>query len=125
MIYGIGIDIVDIPRLERVIERWGARFLDRVFCQGEQKRCLSTSRPAAGLAARFAAKEAFVKALGTGFRNGMAPSQICVKQRENGAPYIEIKGMVKQVAEEKGIRGWHLSLTHEKGHAVAVVVLEN
>ncbi len=124
MIYGIGIDIVEIDRMERAIDRWGGRFLDRVFCPEEQERCLKVLRPAAGFAARFAAKEAFVKALRTGFRHGMGPSQICVRQDGDGAPYIEIGGEVARWAARAGLKKWHLSISHEKAHAVAVVVLE-
>ncbi len=123
MIFGIGTDLVEIDRIDRCVEKWGDRFLKRVFCQQEIERCLCTVRPASCLAARFAAKEAFVKALGTGFRSGMGPGQICVVQDELGKPDFHLRGRVLQAVQELAITGWHLSLSHEKGHALAVVIL--
>ncbi len=124
MILGIGIDIVHVPRIEVAVERFGDRFIDRVFCQKEAQQCLCKRDPYPSLAGRFAAKEAFVKALGTGFRLGVALTQICVDRKDSGAPYLNLLGKARELAEIRGVTGVHLSISHEDRYAVAMVVLE-
>ncbi len=124
MIVGVGIDVVEIKRLERAIERFGDRFLQRVFCFNEIETCLKKTDPYPGLSARFAAKEAFSKALGTGFRNGLRLTDICVKQDQLGAPYLFLKGAAQRFLNKMGISKVHVSLSHERSFAVSVVILE-
>jgi holo-[acyl-carrier protein] synthase len=124
MIYGIGVDIVEISRMEKVIERWGERFLRRVFTEGEIAFCQKKGRPAARFALRFAAKEAFAKALGSGFRDGLGFRQIEVKRDSNGRPILGLHGRGKKMCEGRGIAKSHLSLSDDGRYAIAMVVLE-
>jgi len=125
MIYGIGVDIVQIPRIEKLIEQQGNRFLNNVFTEAEIDFCREKARPAARFALRFAAKEAFVKALGTGFRNGLGFRQIEVTKDPNGRPILGFHGRSKEIYEERGIRKSHLSLSDDGLYAIAVVLLED
>jgi holo-[acyl-carrier protein] synthase len=124
MIYGIGIDIVQISRIETVIERWGYRFLKRVFTESEIAFCQAKARPAARFALRFAAKEAFAKALGSGFRDGLGFRQIEVQKNPNGRPLLGLYGKSKEVTQNRGITKTHLSLSDDGLYAVAMVLLE-
>jgi len=123
MILGIGVDIVDISRIRSVYKRHGERFLKRAFTRGEVTYCLKKQDPIPSLAARFAAKEALVKSLGTGFSMGIGFKDIEV-DRSKGRPYIRLDGNARKQASEMNVSGIHLSLSHEKGHAVAVVIIE-
>jgi holo-[acyl-carrier protein] synthase len=122
MIAGIGVDIVEIARIRALIERHGERFLKRVFSPAEVRHCSRRIDPATGLAARFAAKEAFVKALGTGMTKGMRFKDIQVTGE--GRPQLKLTGKAREIAESMGIRGVHVSLSHERTHAVAMVIVE-
>ena len=122
MIYGIGIDIVKIERMREASERWGRRFLERVFTESEISYCLEKKDPYLSFAVRFAAKEALIKAIG---------SEIPVSMREmevvnfgGGKPEIKTSGRLREFFGEKGIAFAHLSLSHEKEYGVACVVLE-
>lgn len=125
MIYGIGVDIVQIPRIEKLIEQQGDRFLNNVFTEAEIGFCREKARPASRFALRFAAKEAFVKALGTGFRNGLGFRQIEVTKDLNGRPILGFHGKSKEICKERGIRKSHLSLSDDGLYAMAVVLLED
>jgi len=118
MIKGIGVDIVSVGRLERWLGDSG--LLERFFHPEELAACRSR---AASLAARFAAKEAFVKALGTGFR-GMALKDIIVTNQANGKPEMQVRGAALDALVKNGANKIHISLTHERENAVAMVVLE-
>ena len=125
MIYGIGVDLVKVARIERVLARFGDRFLARVFTEGEIAYCRGKSWAAAGFAMRFAAKEAFSKALGVGLRKGgIRWREVEVIAGPMGKPEIFISGRAARLCEEVGITGTHLSLTDEDGRALAVVILE-
>jgi len=124
MIYGIGIDMVEISRLEKALERWGDRFLKRVFTEAEIEYCHHTVRAASRFALRFAAKEAFSKALGLGFRNGLTLRHIEVERGHNGRPHLSLHKMAKELCERHGIKNSFLSLSDNGLYAVAVVVLE-
>jgi len=124
MVIGVGIDLVSIPRIELSIERWGARFLDRIYTPDELLFCLGRSNEKASLAARFAAKEACSKALGTGMRQGVTWRQIEVTHEPSGKPCLRLNGCALNRAKQIGVGSWHLSLTHEREYAGAVVVLE-
>ncbi|MCL1930173.1 MAG: holo-ACP synthase [Treponema sp.] len=121
MITGIGIDMVQIQRMERWRQRPG--LLERYFHPRELAAAFSRGRGADSLAARFAAKEAFGKALGTGFA-GMALKDIMVVSHPNGRPELQVAGTAMDALKENGANRIHLSLTHEQDNAAAVVVLE-
>jgi holo-[acyl-carrier protein] synthase len=125
MIYGIGIDLVKVARIERVLGRYGDRFLARVFTAPEIAYCRARSWAASGFALRFAAKEAFSKALGVGLRkNGIRWREVEVIPNPMGKPEIFVSGRAAQLCGKAGITGMHLSLTDEDGRALAVVILE-
>lgn len=124
MVYGIGVDLVHIPRVERVLERWGERFLQRVFTAGERALCFSRPRPASAFALRFAAKEAFSKAIGLGMRQGILWRDIEVFHHPGGRPGLRVTGRARDHCRERGITGMHLSLSDEKEYGTAVVILE-
>ncbi|MSQ91302.1 MAG: holo-[acyl-carrier-protein] synthase [Phycisphaerales bacterium] len=118
-----GIDLVDVERIERMLAEHGERFLERVFTPSEQAYAQSGgARRADRLAARFAAKEAIFKAIGTGLRSGMSWTEIEVRVLPSGAPAIALSGRVAEVAEEQGISGWLVSLSHAGGFAFASVI---
>jgi holo-[acyl-carrier-protein] synthase len=119
MIRGLGIDLCEIARMEAICKRFGEKLL-RVFDDGEWDDC--RERPAS-LAARWAAKEAFVKALGTGFRT-LKHRDVAVRSDERGRPFLVLKGRALTLFEEKGGGRLHLSLSHEKQQALACVIWE-
>jgi holo-[acyl-carrier protein] synthase len=125
MIYGIGVDLVKVVRIERVLARYGDRFLDRVFTAREIGYCRGKSWAAAAFAMRFAAKEAFSKALGVGLRRGgIRWREVEVIPNAMGKPELFISGRAAQLCEAAGIDNMHLSLTDEDGRALAMVILE-
>jgi holo-[acyl-carrier protein] synthase len=125
MIYGIGVDLVQVARIERVLERYGDRFLARVFTAGEIAYCRGKSWAASGFAMRFAAKEAFSKALGVGLRrDGIRWREVEVVPNAMGKPEFSVSGRAAQLCAEAGITGMHLTLTDEDGRALAVAILE-
>ncbi len=116
MIIGVGVDVVDVSRLARALERT-PRLADRLFTPGER------DRPVASLAARFAAKEAVAKALGA--PGGLKWRDAEVVTEEGGRPVLHVHGGVAEEAASQGITRWHLSLSHDGGVATAVVVAES
>ncbi|MHB8068850.1 MAG: holo-ACP synthase [Desulfobaccales bacterium] len=125
MIYGIGVDLVKVARLAAAIDRHGERFLNRIFTPREIALCQGKVRAASMLAMRFAAKEAFSKALGVGLRQGgIRWREVEVVPNPRGKPDISVSGRAAQLCEEAGITGMHLTLTDENDQALAVVVLE-
>jgi holo-[acyl-carrier protein] synthase len=125
MIIGTGIDIVEIPRFRKVIARTGERFLRRVFTPEEQRFCLARQDPTPHLAARFAAKEAVFKALGTGWSKGVTWLDVEVCRRDQDAPVVLLHGTAQKIAISKGVSTIHLSLTHTNNHAAATAILTN
>jgi holo-[acyl-carrier protein] synthase len=125
MIVGSGIDLVEIGRIQRSVERYGQRFLDRVFTAAEQAYCLRKRRAAESLAARFAAKEAGAKALGTGISQGVNWLEIEVVREPGGRPALRFYGRAAQFALRLGARRAALSITHTADLAMASVVLED
>lgn len=123
MILGIGIDQVEALRIATLIERFGDRGERRLFTERELGRCADRPRPAECLAARFAAKEAFAKALGTGLR-GMQWTDIEVRGGEGERPELELHGRALEAFTRLGGQRLHVSLTHEAGVASAIVLLE-
>lgn len=125
MIYGIGVDVAEISRISKAWTRWGERFEKRIFTRAEVEFCLSRPRPAACLAMRFAAKEAFSKAMGIGLRsNRLLWRDIEVAHDERGKPCFLLHDTAARVVDEAGVTACHLSLTDEAGLAQAFVVAE-
>ena len=124
MILGIGIDIVHVERIESAVTRGRERLLDRIFTRAEQEEAGSGPGLYERLAARFAAKEALFKALGTGWSGGIAWRDAEVRSEPSGRPELSLSGRARQVASGMGVTRSHLSLSHEGGIAAAVVVLE-
>ena len=124
MIRGVGVDIVKVDRIEQAVERWGYRFLKRIFTAAEIERCQQRARPAQCLALRFAAKEAFAKALGLGMRKGLRWRDIEVVHDHLGKPDLLLYNQAQRLLEAmEASRTW-LSLSDERESALAVVVLE-
>ena len=115
-----GVDIIEISRIRRVLDRYSQRFLHRVYTDGEIAYCRGR---APNLAARFAAKEATMKALGTGIR-GVAWKDIEITRRESGAPGVLLHGRARLRAQRLGVLDISLSLSHSREYAVAFVVLQ-
>ena len=124
MIVAIGIDIIEVARIREVLLRT-PRFAERVFTQAEREYCDARGAVAAQhYAARFAAKEAALKALQTGWRGGISWQDVEVASRENGAPYLIFSGQVQKIYEGFGATATHLTISHTSEHAIAQVVLE-
>ena len=124
MIYGIGIDIVKIARFKRALERWGDRLSTRVFTPEELSICHAKAQPDRHLALRFAAKEAFLKALGIGMFQGVAWTEIEIVNDPSGRPLMNVKGGAEKICQEKGITEIIVSISHEAEYGVAHVLLE-
>ena len=124
-IVGTGIDITEVPRIARAIERHGDRFLQRIFTAAEIRYCESKKNRIERYAARFAAKEAAMKAIGTGWRQGVAWKEIEVGREPGGRPTVHFTGRVQQHAARLGAKRASLSLTHTEQTAMAQVILED
>jgi len=124
MIIGTGIDIVEIERFRKVLERLKDRFILRVFTFGEQTFCLRHRDPAPHFAARFAAKEALFKALGTGWAKGVTWLDAEVQRERQDAPVMMLHGEARRLSDGMGVQRVHLSLSHSDRWAVATVILE-
>jgi holo-[acyl-carrier protein] synthase len=125
MIVGTGIDIVEVPRIGQSIERFGERFLKRIFTPAEIRYCQAKANYVERFAARFAAKEAGMKAIGTGMRGGVSWQDFEVGREPGGRPTMLLHGKAAQVAAGLGMRRAHLSVSHTEEHAVAYVILED
>ena len=125
MIYGIGVDLVQVARLAAAIERYGERFLNRVFTPREIAHCQEKRGRDSCFALRFAAKEAFSKALGVGLRrDGIRWREVEVVPNPMGKPELFVSGRAAELCAAAGITNMHLSLTDEDDRALAVVILE-
>ncbi len=125
MIVGIGTDIVETKRISRILHRFGDKFQSRVLTSNEMTSLAAQSDRVSWLAKRFAAKEAVVKALGTGVGGGVHFRQIEVTRLEYGAPGIVLTGAALARARRLGASRWHVSLSDERGYAIAFAVLES
>lgn len=124
MIVGTGIDIAEVPRIAQAIERFGERFLNRLFTLGERSYCDSKANRVERYAARFAAKEAAMKALGTGWNHGVRWRDCEVARKPGGRPTIMFHGRAGELAAKLGVQNIALSITHTKEQAMAQVILE-
>ena len=126
MVIGTGIDVVEIERVARSIERYGSRFLERVYTAGEIAYCQRKRRNAAeSFAARFAAKEAGAKALGTGIGFGVTWRELEVGREPAGRPLLLLHGRAAEIAASLGVRRSSLSITHTGTQSMALVILED
>jgi holo-[acyl-carrier protein] synthase len=124
MILGIGIDLIEVARIEASYEKFGERFLNRILLAGEISYCLSHKRPGPFLAARFAAKEAISKAFGTGIGAELSWQDMEICRRGTGEPFVVLHGKGKTLFEQRGAKNLLISLSHTQVHATAVAILE-
>ena len=123
MIYGIGVDVLEVKRIGRTLERFGAHFVERLLMPEEQAQLARTRRPERFIAMRFAAKEAIVKAMGTGFAHGVWIRDVGVVQNAWGKPEVVFSERGERVRRGLGVGEGHVTLTDEAGLVVAVAVL--
>jgi len=124
MIVGTGVDITEVGRIKAAVERFGERFLKRVFTPAEVRYCMGKLNAAERLAARFAAKEAGMKAIGTGLRHGVTWQDVEVLRLPGQRPILKFSGKAAEFADRLGCKRTHLSLSHTKEQAIAYVILE-
>jgi len=124
MIYGVGTDLIEIARIARALERHGERFAERILCEPELKRFRGHRNPVHYLAKRFAAKEAFSKALGTGIRAPAGWHGVWVVNQKSGRPQLEFSAALAALLKERGVKRAHVSLSDEREMASATVILE-
>ena len=124
MIFGVGTDVVEIGRIQGALERFGEKFARRILCEPELGRFQRHKLPASYLAKRFAAKEAFTKALGTGIRSPANWHGVWVANLPSGKPELHFTPALRKLLEDKGVTRCHVSLSDEKGVAFATVILE-
>ncbi|MGC8553378.1 MAG: holo-ACP synthase [Phycisphaerae bacterium] len=124
VIIGHGVDIAEVVRIADMMKRHGEHFLNRCFTPVEQAYCSDHKCPAMHYAARFAAKEAVLKALGTGWRGEIAWTDVEVRRDAAGKPFVELSGEARRLAVGQGIKRWHLSLSHTDTVAIASAIAE-
>src|SRR3982750_376345 len=122
-IIGIGTDLIECSRIQHSLDRFGDRFLKRVFTDGEIAYSMSMKFPARHLAARFAAKEAVSKAFGTGIGQSMGWRDIDVRKKPSGQPFLVFEGGAKQMSHARGVTQPLITLSHTEHHAIAMIVL--
>lgn len=125
MIYGIGTDIVAVERFQRFLDSGNSAIIERLFTQAERSRCNGIKDTASCLAVRFAAKEAFLKALGTGLREGISWHDMEVENDGLGKPVLKLSGKAVEEFKLRELAFSHLSLSHDGGKAIAMVILES
>ncbi|MCK5607732.1 holo-ACP synthase [Candidatus Pacearchaeota archaeon] len=124
MIIGTGIDIVELSRIKSAYDRWGAQFAERILASDEFDILKKRKEVYSYLGSRFAAKEAFLKALGTGYADGISWQDIKIERVEGERPSIKVAGRAREIMDQIGAINIHLSISHEKKYAVAQVILE-
>lgn len=124
MIFGTGIDIIAISRIGKSIDRFSGRFEERIFTRQEIDFCRSRPNPIQHFAARFAAKEAVLKSMGVGLDGGIAWKDIEVVSETSGRPKLNLSGEGKQLFDTLGLKNIHISLSHDKTHAIAQAIAE-
>jgi holo-[acyl-carrier protein] synthase len=123
-VIGIGVDLVENARIQHSLDRFGERFLNRVFTPGEIEYCKSMKFPERHFAARFAAKEAVSKAFGTGIGKAMGWRDIDIRRKPSGEPFLVLDGGAKELSDERGVARALVTLSHTEHHAMACVVLD-
>src|SRR5204862_5930446 len=123
-VLGIGVDLIECARIQHSVDRFGDRFLQRVFTDGEIEYSMSMKFPARHLAARFAGKEAVAKAFGTGIGKAMGWRNIDIQKKESGEPYLIFSGPAHELVAKRGVTSALITLSHTEHHAVACVLLE-
>jgi holo-[acyl-carrier protein] synthase len=123
-VIGIGVDLVECDRIQHSVDRFGEKFLRRVFTDGEIEYSMSMKFPARHLAARFAAKEAVSKAFGTGIGKAMGWRNIDIRKKKSGEPFLVFSGPAQELATKRGVISALITLSHTDRHAMACVVLE-
>lgn len=124
MIFGIGVDIIEIDRIGKSMNKFSGRFEEKIFTPKEIGYCRSQADPAKHFAARFAAKEAVLKCLGTGMAHGIGWHDIEVLRERNGKPLIKLDGKGKALFERKKLKAIHISLSHDRVNAIAHAIAE-
>jgi holo-[acyl-carrier protein] synthase len=124
MIYGIGTDLGDISRIERSIQKWGDRFITKVYCSDEANYCGKKAFPPMHFAAGFAVKESFLKSFGIGLGMGVNLRDVELVHNEQGAPSIRAHNRAYEAIIKAGIKAVHVTVTHTKKYASAFVILE-
>jgi holo-[acyl-carrier protein] synthase len=125
MVLGLGTDLIETRRLQESIDRFGERFLARIFTTAEIAYCTRKKNAAESFAARFAAKEAGAKALGTGISRGVSWKEFEVQREASGRPTLHLSGRARELADTMGVKRIQVSLTHSREWAMAVVVTED
>ena len=123
-IRGLGVDVVEISRIDEILARHPARFVDRLCRRGETRRRGSRAAWAQHVGGLFAAKEAVLKALGTGWAHGLSFRQVEIRRTDDGQPKVRLHGKAAERADDMGVAEIHLTISHERTVAVAVAVLE-
>jgi len=123
-VIGIGVDLVEVARIQHSVDRFGEKFLHRVFTDGEIEYSMSMKFPARHLAARFAGKEAVSKAFGTGIGKAMGWRNMDIQKKSSGEPFLVFSGPGQELATKRGVASALITLSHTEHHAVACVVLE-
>jgi holo-[acyl-carrier protein] synthase len=123
-VLGIGVDLIECARIQHSLDRFGERFLHRVFTDGEIEYSMSMKFPARHLAARFAGKEAVSKAFGTGIGKAMGWRNIDIQKKPTGEPFLVFSGPAQELAAKRGVTSALITLSHTDHHAMATVVLE-
>jgi len=123
-VIGIGVDLIECARIQHSIDRFGDRFLHRVFTDSEIEYSMSMKFPERHLAARFAAKEAVAKAFGTGIGKAMGWRNIDIRKKESGEPFLIFSGPAQELAARRGVISALITLSHTEHHPMAAVVLE-
>ena len=123
-VLGIGVDLVECARIQHSLDRFGEKFLHRVFTEGEIEYSMSMKFPARHLAARFAGKEAVAKAFGTGIGKAMGWRNIDIRKKPSGEPFLVFSGPAQELAKQRGVISALVTLSHTEHHAMAVIVLE-
>ena len=121
-IIGHGVDIVEVSRIARLLREHGERFVERTYTPAEAELCRATRRSDERFASRFAMKEAVVKALGTGFAQGVAHTDVATLNEETGRPVVELVGGAARVAKELGITQWRVSLSDSEAYCIASAI---
>jgi holo-[acyl-carrier protein] synthase len=124
MVVGIGIDLAEVDRLEAAITKHGERFLNRVYTEAERRYCESKANKFERFAGRFAAKEAAMKAIGTGWKRGVAWREFEVMRSPSGQPIIVFHGKAAEIAKGLGVKKALVTISHSKANAIAQVLLE-